>query len=210
MKALFQKVRWGRVWFALSLVIMAFCDLASKPELGAQRRRAVGKLPFRCEMLGLPEAGTYWRADWENPSLLRHGLQLDFATPDVITAYERNYRLLDERLRPYLSADTPVFTHNPWGEYGHEDHVQLNIVLRKLAAELGFPLYVSGYCYPHAERLAARFPEVRSRPVMSRSINLSYVRQVKSIYQEHDCWTWEVPDPWGDEDTYLQSASASA
>ena len=56
--------------------------------------------------------------------------------------------MLKDLLRARLGDCRNVITHNPWGEYGHEDHVQVFRAVTALQAELGFAVWVSGYCAP--------------------------------------------------------------
>src|SRR5690606_34980381 len=61
----------------------------------------------------------------------------------VAADYRRNYAMIRSRLADQLLAGMNVFTHAPWGEYGHEDHVQVYRVLESLRDEIGFTLWVS-------------------------------------------------------------------
>ena len=52
-------------------------------------------------------------------------------------AYRAGFATLEARLRPALAGASTVITHAPWGEYGHEVHVQLCRAVEALRAELG-------------------------------------------------------------------------
>src|SRR6186713_1548134 len=59
--------------------------------------------------------------------------------------YESNYAKLLEGLRASLSGCRDVYTHNPWGEYGHSEHVQVYRAVTALQDELGYTVWFSNY-----------------------------------------------------------------
>ena len=59
--------------------------------------------------------------------------------------YRNNYDELKQRLEEKLRGYRNVFTHNPWGEYGHEEHVQVYRVVKDLQAQMRFNLWYSNY-----------------------------------------------------------------
>ncbi|MCA9476132.1 MAG: hypothetical protein KC563_10075, partial [Nitrospira sp.] len=60
--------------------------------------------------------------------------------------YENNFLLLRKKLTDILGGYQNVVTHNPWGEYGHEEHVQVYRAVKDLQASIGFNLWISNYC----------------------------------------------------------------
>ena len=48
-------------------------------------------------------------------------------------------------LESKLKNEKIVITHNPWGEYGHPEHIQVHRCISKLAAKYKFKVYVTGY-----------------------------------------------------------------
>jgi hypothetical protein len=77
--------------------------------------------------LAIPEAGSYHLAEWTRPEISPYGLVLERPSTkrETVRLYEENFHSIHACLKAELSADMNVFTHNPWGEYGHEDHVQV-------------------------------------------------------------------------------------
>ena len=80
----------------------------------------------------------------------------------VAQTYRDNFTRICDALAPMLTPDMNVFTHNPWGEYGHEDHVQIFRALDHLRRRIGFTLWMSNYCtersLPLAMRAGSRVP----------------------------------------------------
>ena len=57
--------------------------------------------------------------------------------------YDDNFNTLLAELRPVLAGCADVYTHNPWGEYGHPEHIQVYRAVTALQAELGFTVWFS-------------------------------------------------------------------
>lgn len=206
-----DEVLWfGSILRQVARVIVAFRDFDAVPELGRRRAAAMAELPYRnLRCLDLAEAGTLRRADWDRPTLTEYGIALDAsgASPcadETVRRYVANFAVLCARLRPELTAGVPVFTHNPWGEYGHEDHVQVHCAVERLRREIGFPLWTTNYVGARSTRLARRHAGHRSTRLIRRDIDLDYAGRIAGIYRRHDCWTW--PAAWtGCREEYLVS-----
>ncbi len=197
------------LWFASALpeaaeVIIAFQDYAVRPGLGERRAQAMADLPFGVHCLALSEAGTFDAVNWSEPTRSALGLKMNAAgtAPAVSEAYARNYEALRTRLSHRLSPDSCVFTHNPWGEYGHADHVQLYQVLESLRADIGFDMWVSGYVSRRTMLLARQYA-TPSQPILHGRPDAALGARVMEIYQRHDCWTWKNDWVWPAEEYFL-------
>lgn len=128
------------LWFAAILhkvdrVIIAFEDFWPDPNMGPARAKALTNYPRNnVSSLRLSEAATYGCADWNNPEVSQWGIELGRTCElrdakqkalrlagkskapklGIRVRYQSNFDELTERLRPELSADMNVFTHNPW------------------------------------------------------------------------------------------------
>jgi LmbE family N-acetylglucosaminyl deacetylase len=106
------------------------------------RRRVAAEYPYRTvDFFDLAQPGSYTKATWPNPTLGPRGMVLREPSP----AHEASFEAILGRLRQSLAGITTVFTHNPWGEYGHEEHTLVYAAVNLLKAECGFDLYVSPY-----------------------------------------------------------------
>ncbi|MBL9033637.1 MAG: hypothetical protein JNN33_02680 [Rhodospirillaceae bacterium] len=191
------------LWFASILarvgrVIIAFRDHDAAPDLGRRRAAAMAELPYRGLIaLAIPEAGSFDGANWDAPTPNEVGLELNAVADDGQEAarYRANFAALRAALRPLLAGRRHVFSHNPWGEYGHEDHVQVYRAVDSLRRELGFRQWATTYCSDHSARLAARFaaPAV---PAVRRAVDGAAARRIAAIYQRHGCWTWLADWTW--------------
>lgn len=191
-----DEVLWfGSILPHVGRVIVAFRDCDSLPGIGARRAAALAELPYRdLRCLDLAEAVSLGLADWAHPTPTEFGIALDRAAEDSAAAhrYRENFAALRGRLRRELAGRNCVFTHNPWGEYGHEDHVQMFRVVDALRAELGFELWVSTYCSTRSETLARRYYGTGGSGLIRRAVDRAFVRKVAGIYRKHDCWTWHA------------------
>ncbi len=132
------------LWFSsvlesMATVVVCLLDYLPEPDLGAARRKALAGHPLPgIHCLGRAEAGSLDLADWRAPRLERSGLRL--APGAARHRYRRNGAWLRRRLPALLAGHDAVFSHSPWGEYGHEDHVQLHAVLRHACRDAGHGL----------------------------------------------------------------------
>ena len=196
------------LWFSSVLwrvdrVVLAFRDYDAVPGLGQRRAAALAELPYRVTCLGIPEAGSWHLADWANPRITEFGLALN--SPSASRRYEANFHILRSRLRAELTSDTAVFTHNPWGEYGHEDHVQLYRVLEGLRREIGFRMWVPTYSSTWSAALAARYARSSDARLCRFPVDRIAAARIAGLYRKHDCWTWWSDAPWPAEECFVST-----
>ena len=193
-----DEVLWfGSILRDVGRVIIAFRDYDAVPGLGARRAAALAEMPYRqCSCLGLPEAGSLRHAAWPDPHLDEFGLALDAAPADAAAQarYRANFGALRAHLAQALPVGATVVTHNPWGEYGHEDHVQVHRAVDSLRGEFGLRLWTTNYVSARSARLAARYGAGAETRIVRRPIDLDFARRIADIYRRHDCWTWR--DSW--------------
>lgn len=216
-------------------VVIVFQDFWARPEIGAARAAALADYPRgRVTCLGVAESGAYGCADWANPTINEFGLAFGIeanrrelrrfakmslskvaayppdrvASASVARAYQANFHSIREALRPRLRRDMNVFTHNPWGEYGHEEHVQVFRALQSLREEIGFRLWMSNYCTDRALPLAMRYFDACPGGYVRLPTNKAFADEVAAVYKKHDCWTWADDWAWFDEECFMEAPSA--
>jgi LmbE family N-acetylglucosaminyl deacetylase len=189
------------LWFSSILdrvgaVILCFEDCEEYPELGPGRRAALEVHPLpHVTSLRLPEPCSVHLVDWWSTEPDAYGVRLNGpkATDERRAQYRESYRALRDALGERLRSFDIVFTHNPWGEYGHPDHVQVARVVEDLRGELGFRRLCSGYIAPRTMPIAARVLPRLGR-WFEHPTQPHLVAPVAAIYREHGCWTW--PDDY--------------
>ncbi|MCO5163299.1 MAG: hypothetical protein M9939_19370 [Mesorhizobium sp.] len=213
-------------------VIVVYGDFWAQPGLGECRRQAIADYPRTgVTLLDIAESGAHGCADWSNPTLSDHGLAFGIeanrralthmtrrsmrmvgagrpetiADEAVARAYETNFSRIRDVLRSRLRPGMNVFTHNPWGEYGHEEHVQLFRILDGLRAEIDFRLWMSNYCTERALPLAMRYFETAPGGYVRLPTDKAFADQVADVYKRHGCWTWADDWAWFDEECFMQA-----
>ncbi|MEE9344641.1 MAG: hypothetical protein V3U88_03435 [Methylococcales bacterium] len=198
------------LWFSSLLseidqVIIIFRDYDQQPDIGKLRTEAITALPFKVVCLGISEAGSYALADWAKPEMSPYGLSLESITPNISVTqnYERNFGLIRSQLKTLLSPKMNVFTHNPWGEYGHEDHVQLYRIINNLRTEMNFKMWVSCYISKRSTLLARNYVESGVLEPIKCCINTKLAKEIANIYKCHHCWTWTDDWVWNQSEYFL-------
>jgi hypothetical protein len=117
--------------------------------------------------------------------------------PPARLRYEANYPKLVNALRPLLAQCDAVYTHNPWGEYGHAEHLQVYRAVAALQAELGFVLWFSNYVSNRSWRLAQRLAsQITWTERIEQQPDEASARQRMRIYAQSGAWTWTRLHRW--------------
>jgi LmbE family N-acetylglucosaminyl deacetylase len=194
------------LWLSAALadarpVVLCFGAPFGRPEKATARRRAVAELglPHLAD-LALPESGVRKLVDWSQPELTPTGMSIADASGQA--RYDTNFMRLLADLRPLLAGASDVYTHNPWGEYGHPEHVQVYRAVTVLQAEQPFTLWFSNYVGPSswglAQRLGAAPCWVEKRIVQP---DLILAKRLRRIYRRHGVWTWSRLHRWPAQET---------
>jgi len=187
------------LWFSSILervgrITICYEDCADLPELGPARRAARASYPLaKVDWLALPEPCSVHLVDWEQPTFGPHGLLLNAASgsEERRARYVESFSTLRTSLAARLRGVTSVVTHNPWGEYGHPDHVQVARVVESVQQELGFSVLYSGYVASRTMPLCAR-----ELPRLDRAFSLPTDQRLAEVltrlYVEQGAWTWPL------------------
>jgi LmbE family N-acetylglucosaminyl deacetylase len=197
------------LWFSSILdqineVIICCLENKSKPDYSNGRKKSLLEHPIKniC-CLGINETGVFRTADWNNPVITRFGIQIlkkDF----LLTEYEGNYHKLKEKLENKLNGYHNVFTHNPWGEYGHEEHVQIYRVVKELQGEKKFNLWFSNYCSNSSFNLMLNYISGFDSEYVTLKTNKILANTVKDIYIKNRAWTWYDDWEWFNEESFMK------
>ena len=150
--------------------------------------------------LKLPESGAGFSVDWPNPRLTSAGIEITDAT--ARGRYEANYKVLVGALRTTLAGFCDVYTHNPWGEYGHAEHIQVHRAVAALQDELGYTIWYSNYIGPviwPLARLVSRQPCWTHRREVRPDV--ATARKLMRIYRRYGAWTWTPYHRWPAHET---------
>lgn len=199
------------LWFSSVLaevgrVILCFEDCAEYPEFGPARRAVLAAYPLpSVEALRLPEPCSVHLVDWLTTEPDEYGVQLNAAnvTDEQRGRYRQCSHALRQALEPRLQGIDVVFTHNPWGEYGHPDHVQVSSVVDSLSAEYGFRVLYSGYIASRTMPLAARHLP-RLGGWVELPVQSALAEPIEALYKRHGAWTWPADHQRFSSEVFLQ------
>lgn len=181
-------------------VVVATLPRASQP-LTERRRAVVAEYPLSgFELLDLQSADVYWQIDPRRCRPVEHGLSLreNCPTPNA-ERYRLNFYALLEELEKYFHPGSVVYTHNPWGEYGHPEHVQVSNAVVRLARKHSCSVWIwegfsSHWQLRRGLRLRADYyPDrlVGRLPAAELPLDLELYRELRGLYIRHDAWTWD-------------------
>jgi hypothetical protein len=159
--------------------------------------------------LEIPESGIGFHSRQAPPELTPVGVRISDAT--VRARYESNYAKLLEGLRASLTGCRDVYTHNPWGEYGHAEHIQVYRAVTALQDELGYTVWYSNYVgagnWTLVKDLAGRLSWARRSIVRP---DVATARTLMRVYRRYGAWTWTATHRWpASEVMYAQPPGTS-
>ncbi len=185
------------LWFSSLLrkvdhVLLCFLDEFSNPEFGAARRAALLDYPLQnMSCLELVSLGLMRPASFVSPTFNQYGIKLignDRSLKSHREKYNQNYSKLRNRLASILIRYRNVITHNPWGEYGHEEHVQVYRAVKNLQEEIGYDIWIPSYCSNRTMNLVSSTTYLKDNVVLPTDHSIA--AQLMKLYEENGCWTW--------------------
>lgn len=188
--------------------IICYGDLSGKPVFSTGRRKAVAALPLNgVENLCLTEASMFNHSTWPNPEEIAEGLaprRLPLGLHSaVLASYRRNFSELCRLLEQHLAGIDTVVTHNPWGEYGHEDHVQVFRAVEAVQKRLGFKIWVTGYVSDKAALLMQQHLHRLGPRSRALATDRPLAERCRDIYIQNGCWTWPDAFVWPEEEWFF-------
>lgn len=204
------------LWFSSILasvgrVVICYVDIKSRPDWSEGRRRAIAQLPIPDVVsLGLTESEAFNGANWRHPVTTEYGLEVLHRTealPGIsVDRYRSNFTSLVAQLTNLLRGCRNVFTHNPWGEYGHEEHVQVHRAVTHVQRLLGFRVWFSNYCSNKSHNLMLRYMSTFDTNYLTLSTNVGLARRFECTYRANNCWTWPFERfEWFQQECFLDN-----
>jgi LmbE family N-acetylglucosaminyl deacetylase len=190
-------------------VVICFLGMKSEPDTKRGREKSLGAYPLRnISCFGLDEAGTFYGVDWNNTVLTPYGIKIaDRKYPDK--TYRENYHRLKGLLQDRLAGYANVFTHNPWGEYGNDEHIQVYRVIRDLQESMQFRLWFPNYVSNKSFRLMLDYMHKSDLEAVSMKTDIGLAETVKKLYTGNRCWTWYADWQWQADEAFLSEKVAA-
>lgn len=105
-----------------------------------------------------------------------------------------------------------LFTHNPWGEYGHGDHR----LAFTIASHFDVPLLLTdiclaNHCHPSTKEVPMFYRQVfmSGRATQHCQLDPLWYERMKGIYEQHDAWTWGGHEPVWQANMYRFGGNAT-
>jgi len=197
------------LWFSSILdkvdkVVICFLGIKSEPNRRVERQKSLSEYPFKkISCLDIDQSETFYGVNWENPVLTKYGIEISNKKyPDK--TYKENYYKLKEQLETKLSGYHNVFTHNPWGEYGSDEHIQIYRVIKDLQKSLNFNLWFSNYVSNKSFKLMLSYISTNNLEYITFQTNKLLAADIKNLYQKNRCWTWYDDWEWCNEELFIK------
>lgn len=187
------------LWFSsqfkeASDVVVCFTDVIDNPApgyafVGDKRRRFFKEQPYDyLYSLDLPEPGTFGLVNFDHAVMTATGVKIP--DPKAQKKYKQTFEIIEDKIKPILSGKDMVFTHNPWGEYGHPDHILVHRVVTKIAKEKGIPVYWSSYVSNWTIKLAYKILYTSKVHLVTHPTDHQVYNTLLDLYKKHEIWTW--------------------
>ncbi len=196
------------LWFSSILnqvdeVILCFLDIGSQPEWTKGRQKSISAHPIsNITCLGIKESEVFDGADWQQPVVTKYGIEISKRECSDKT-YKNNYEELKQQLENKLAGYQNIFTHNPWGEYGHEEHVQVYRVLKELQNNMQYNLWFSNYCSNKSFNLMLAYVSGFNSEYVTLNTDKILGSRLKNLYKKNNCWTWYDNYEWFNNESFM-------
>jgi LmbE family N-acetylglucosaminyl deacetylase len=205
------------LWFSsivdqVDEVIFCFLACNSNQEWTNGRRQTLSEYPLRnVSCLGIDESEVFHFENWRDPVMTAYGMRILNNKISPISnerisdrRYVENFDTLKAELRQKLGNSENVVTHNPWGEYGSEEHVQVYRAVKDLQKELGFSLWFSNYCSNRSFDVTLEYISGYDSDYITLPTNKPLANSIMELYKKNDSWTWFADWEWFHEESFMK------
>lgn len=200
-----DEILWfGSIAADVGQIVFCFSHDPVNPGMAPARERTIREHPWadRIHCLGLEETNAFSRAAWPDPEPTGYGLNI---VKDAHAA--RDYRIcfkqLKKRLTPIIRSADNVFTHNPWGEYGHEEHVLVHRAVTAIAEKLGKTPWYDNYVSNWSETLMRHYLGAPPAASFRAATDTAALDAIADVYRANGAWTWFDGIDWFAEEEFM-------
>ena len=173
-------------------VIICFGQ-SDDPAVTAGRAVVKDNFPLdRAKFLWITEANVFDAVSFPRQSVIPEGVTVA-RNQD---RYHKNFATITAMLETELAQDDVVFTHNPWGEYGHEEHVQVFQAVLALQKRMNLKIYVSNYVSDKSMPLMQQRHHLLSAQTIVGNPCQKLGQQYLDLYADNNSWTWDADYIW--------------
>jgi hypothetical protein len=197
------------LWFSSILenigkIIFCFHHVADRPDLTQGRLKNYNEYPKEnIHNLQIDESVVFNKKNFEFPEETSYGIKVRHSGK-AEKQYINNYSILIDKLMPFLSDVDQVFTHNPWGEYGNEEHIQVYRAIKSLQRESTFDIWFPSYFSNKSAGLMAKTLTRLHVEFFIEKTNQQLAYKLFEMYKKNECWTWFDNWTWPTEETFIK------
>jgi len=183
-----------------SKVIICFSETLDKT-VNNGRLKLLNKIPFKNFLfLKIKEPNIFNTTNWSFDKK-RYGLKKPNKN---IKKYKKYCVQLEYKLSNILKFGDTVYTHNPWGEYGHEEHILVFKTIIKLSKKLNLKIFVNGYVSNKSFNLMKLKQHWLSKEFKFKNIDQDLTKKISQIYKSNFCWTFNDDYKWPKKDIFYK------
>ncbi len=201
-----DEILWfGSIVDEVDRIVVCFLNDPAHPELAGARERVLAEHPLRDKLvcLDMDETESFNHADWPRPETTRFGLRIVKARR-IAKRYRLCYRQLEQKLAPMIREARSVITHNPWGEYGHEEHVLVHRAATSLAVAENKDVWYDNYASSWSEDLMRVYLDKSGPRIERRAVDSRAMDAIADVYRSHGAWTWFEDYRWFEEEYFVR------
>mgnify|MGYP001459049893 CR=1 FL=1 len=181
----------------VSTIIFCFSKIPDEKNISIGRKKAFDQFPLKginLINLNITQANSSKKPiNWLKVLDSEYGVKGDLEE----STYLKNFLILKSKLNELITSDSSVITHNPWGEYGNTEHIQIFKIIFKIAKEKKVNMIVDGYYSNLTRFYTSRKQHLLVPKIYSLKTNKKFYSLLKDHYSKNGCWTWfhnyEVP-----------------
>lgn len=182
-------------------IIVCYGPSPSSREVTAGRKRLKLSPPFsNMKFLDISESNVYDAISFKNRKIIREGIEV---FKDSLS-YVSKFDILKEQLKLELVKGDTIFTHNPWGEYGHPEHVQVFSAISSLIDEFNLKIFFNGYVSDKTFEFMSKRCSLIGPESFVNHPNNELGQIVKKLYILNNCWTWDSDYQWPSTEIFHQ------
>jgi len=197
------------LWFSSVLgtvdaIVICYLNPHGKPGLGRARQASLQEHVHKnIVCLGVDESGVFEKGLFDDKTVTEYGIEVE-AGKKRRENYRENFDVLVKTLRTTLLGYTDVITHNPWGEYGHAEHIQVYAAIKHLSERMNYNVWFTNYCSNRTIKLMSKLMSTRRLEYVPLKTNAMLAKEMMAIYQKNGCSTWYEDWQWFDEESLIR------
>ena len=165
------------------------------------RRLLQNRYPLQhIEWLNIQESDVYLSANWNRPRLTDEGIFVRRNQDE----YHNNFTTLVKLFKTKLALYDVIYTHNPWGEYGHEEHILVFKAVCSATESMKSVVYVPSYISDRSKKTFDIQKVLLGSELAVGKVPKNLCISIKKLYIDTKCWTWHDEYIWPESEVFIK------